>query len=301
MGSILDCFSSLTEEEKIYKNNYVASNELCILDSKTPKMRPMLASKSYNLSNESPVKVLKHPVFMPKYLHCHEFAELTWIYKGKAEENIEGESFTLERGQILFIAPGTYHTIGVFDQDTIALNILIGKELFFSLLPGYERILSSKYGVFASDETESIIESLVKEGETKDFATRKIEEALLRLLFARLERNKCILTSSKEKATLYCYLDYIKANYRTVTLSSFASKFGISEQYASSLLKKKFKEGFTSIVRRQKMDEACKLLSSTSLSCKEISWQIGYSSAEHFSRTFSKYYGVTPEQWRQSR
>ena len=36
------------------------------------------------------------------------------------------------------------------------------------------------------------------------------------------------------------------------------------------------------------------------LSAKQIAYMVGYSSPEHFSRTFKAYYGVSPDAWRRA-
>ena len=53
-------------------------------------------------------------------------------------------------------------------------------------------------------------------------------------------------------------------------------------------------------VYREGMEEAALLLRGGKLSSKEISYRVGYSSPEHFSRTFKAYFGLSPEAWKKA-
>ena len=57
---------------------------------------------------------------------------------------------------------------------------------------------------------------------------------------------------------------------------------------------------FSEIVRKLRMEEAALLLRGGKLSSKEISYRVGYSSPEHFSRTFKAYFGLSPEAWKKA-
>ena len=93
-------------------------------------------------------------------------------------------------------------------------------------------------------------------------------------------------------------MSYLDEHSHEVTLTSFADHFGITEQYASRLIKEKTGMSFSQIVRKLRMEEAASLLKKGQLSSKEIAYTIGYSSPEHFSRTFKGYYGTSPDLWR---
>ena len=95
-------------------------------------------------------------------------------------------------------------------------------------------------------------------------------------------------------------MSYIEEHSHDVTLTSFASHFGITEQYASRLIRDRTGLSFSQIVRRLRMEEAAHLLRHGRLCAKEVSYMVGYSSPEHFSRTFKAYYGVSPDAWRKA-
>jgi AraC-like DNA-binding protein len=48
------------------------------------------------------------------------------------------------------------------------------------------------------------------------------------------------------------------------------------------------------------MNAASRLLATTSMSISDIAGQAGFTTLEHFSNTFKKYYNTTPTQFRSS-
>ena len=57
-------------------------------------------------------------------------------------------------------------------------------------------------------------------------------------------------------------------------------------------------ENFTKMIRKQKMEKARHLLLETKNSIEKISEETGYNSADHFSRVFRQYYGISPQKYR---
>ena len=91
---------------------------------------------------------------------------------------------------------------------------------------------------------------------------------------------------------------YIQHNYRTVTLSSLARTFHFSETYLSKLIRKKMNQSFTEVLRTLKMNHAMEYLTNTAMKISEIADAVGYDSVDHFSRTFRKVYGLSPQEYK---
>lgn len=84
------------------------------------------------------------------------------------------------------------------------------------------------------------------------------------------------------------------------TIPELARKVGLNEYK----LKKGFKELFGTtmfgFVHQKRMGLARKLLLDTNLSAKEIAYQAGYSSPQHFSRAFKAEFGQSPDRMRKA-
>ena len=77
-----------------------------------------------------------------------------------------------------------------------------------------------------------------------------------------------------------------------------AEKFHLSGQYISQLFKSEIGVNFLAYLTNIRMENAKKLLLSSSLSIAEISEQSGYGDYRVFTKVFKKSEGVTPSQYR---
>ncbi len=92
---------------------------------------------------------------------------------------------------------------------------------------------------------------------------------------------------------------YIDKNcYKRFTLENVASEVHLTPKYASRLFKEKTGLSFTDYRLKVKLEEAKKLLKSTSLSISSIAYKIGYMNPESFMRKFKDHYGRTPTEYR---
>ena len=85
-----------------------------------------------------------------------------------------------------------------------------------------------------------------------------------------------------------------------ISLTVLAEEFHLSAQYISQLFKNEIGVNFLTYLTSIRMEQARKLLLSTSLSIAEISEKSGYSDYRVFTKVFKKIEGVTPSQYRQN-
>ncbi|MBQ7573628.1 MAG: AraC family transcriptional regulator [Clostridia bacterium] len=92
---------------------------------------------------------------------------------------------------------------------------------------------------------------------------------------------------------------YIDSHYddSNINVYSIADTFAVSRNYISKLYKQYNGEGILYAIHRRRTDKAESLLSSD-MSIGEIAQKVGYANASVFIKTFKKYKGVTPGQYR---
>ena len=83
-----------------------------------------------------------------------------------------------------------------------------------------------------------------------------------------------------------------------VSLSALAEEFHLSAQYISQLFKSEIGVNFLAYLTNIRMEQAKKLLLSSSLSIAEVSEQSGYADYRVFTKAFKKNEGITPSQYR---
>jgi two-component system, response regulator YesN len=94
---------------------------------------------------------------------------------------------------------------------------------------------------------------------------------------------------------------FLESNYTDSELCiySLASKFNYSEEYLYQFFKKKFGLSFADLLEKIRMDNACKLLSRTSLSVEDIAHKVGYNSSHSFRRAFKRCVGLLPTEYKE--
>lgn len=83
-----------------------------------------------------------------------------------------------------------------------------------------------------------------------------------------------------------------------VSLQETAAAVHLNSSYLSSLFKEQMKMKFIEYVMKLRMDEAKKLLVSTSLRISEIADRLEYNDIAYFSNTFKRICGKTPSEYR---
>ncbi len=94
--------------------------------------------------------------------------------------------------------------------------------------------------------------------------------------------------------------NYCIKNYRSATLEDAARLVHINPNYLSKLFKIVTGENFSDFLLAVRMKQAASFLNDINYKTYQISELVGYSNPKNFARTFKKYYGVTPKEFRNS-
>lgn len=86
--------------------------------------------------------------------------------------------------------------------------------------------------------------------------------------------------------------------YQTITLEKLSLRLNLSRRQTERLLHKYYDKTFLQKKAESKMSAASILLRDTSLSITTIAYDLGYSSVEHFSNAFHRYYHMSATEYR---
>jgi two-component system response regulator YesN len=92
--------------------------------------------------------------------------------------------------------------------------------------------------------------------------------------------------------------NYVKEHYHDASLEDAANLVYMNPYYISKYFKQKTGENFSDYVISIKMEKAAQFLMEIDLKTYEISEKIGYSNPKNFTRTFKKYFGKSPREFR---
>ena len=94
-------------------------------------------------------------------------------------------------------------------------------------------------------------------------------------------------------------IDYIESNYKKdISLKSIAVEFGMSQTYISLYIKRTLGINFFDYVQLKRIKEAKALLQNSNQSIGDIAHLVGFENSNSFIRTFKRYEGVTPGQYK---
>ncbi|WP_312643615.1 helix-turn-helix domain-containing protein [Hydrogenoanaerobacterium sp.] len=92
---------------------------------------------------------------------------------------------------------------------------------------------------------------------------------------------------------------YIQKNYmQPISLEEVGNIVGFNSSYFSSLFKKESGKNFLEYLSEVRMNKAKELLRETSLSIAAICEQVGYNDLKHFTKSFKKFTGIKPNEFR---
>ena len=191
--------------------------------------------------------------------------------------------------------------------NTTFFSLLSQKDLlslfFRAILQGNSHPNYLLFFVKKTDWIKTIIRNALGECHKNDTYSNTSCISWMNLLFSTLLRNY------SETLQFYNYqmgsdfslvLQYIQHNYQTLTLSSLAEFFHYSEPHLSTLIKQNTGYNFTELIKQLRMADAVSYLTNTNMKVSEIAEQVGYHSADHFSRVFRSAYKMSPQEYRRT-
>lgn len=232
--------------------------------------------------------------------HLHREIEIIALYDGRATLTVDGQSYEMEAGDFLLVAPYCIHSYTA-DED-----VEVGKFIFApDLLAEMERVFDDRYPLCpiirrGQAETaglhhlsEEILEKYMQ-------VSPPMQKAYLTLLTGKL-LDLCELRKRpvQNTDTMEQVFDYCRRHFREkLTRRTVAQALHISESHLSHLFCCKLKINFCQYLNNLRINEACRLLTQTDKSVIDIGEESGFSSLRSFNRVFVKHCGVTPSAYR---
>lgn len=242
---------------------------------------------------------------MKPYAHRDDYYVIAMLTEGRAEVKIDFERKNLSAGDILVVSPWQVHGKpdgGKWDAD--------GWMLAFSpeLLSEQEACVLEEYSISPSPmrPCEAVVNDIVTLFSIMD---RNIENpAIFNTLAAAV---KSIVLS-----TLCSSDTQISSRYRAITLkfrkvldkhlvaekrpAAYAAMLSISEVYLNEAVKGATGLSVGAYIRNLVVLQAKRQLTYTSLSAKEIAYELGYDDYSYFSKLFVKSTGMSPSEYRKN-
>lgn len=108
-----------------------------------------------------------------------------------------------------------------------------------------------------------------------------------------------IQTAQNSEHKIYEIVEYILNNYKTIkSIDSLVELSGLEKKYFITLFRKLTFETPHALLNKLRLIEGKKLLETTNLSVVQIAKEVGYTSANTFTKLFTIKMGVSPSIYR---
>lgn len=166
------------------------------------------------------------------------------------------------------------------------------KDLYYKYFVILENIRKQQQLPDSGDQ-DTIVSSL-----EKNFTYQELHAELVRKTqqyFTDLEN------SIPENSTIFLIKDYISKNYMNETLSvkDISAHVFLSASYVCTFFKNETGQTLNQYLTEYRMEKAKQLLSDPRYKITDISSRVGYSDGNYFGKSFKKYTGVSPSEFRE--
>lgn len=247
-------------------------------------------------------------------LHSHAFYEVIYCRSAENVEYLVGaDRYRLQKGDIVFVAPGTSHRpllpeqmTGPYCRDVLWLSEAFVERLR-ELLPDVGVHGPLRSNLLRTDGTKweylgDYFRISVKEAEQQAPGWETVVYGNAMTLMAHLHRaylDKQLRPMPAERPEL---LDraifYMEAHLaEKLTLALVAKQFYVSESTISQTFRKKMGVSFYRYLTQRRLI-AAKTLISEGIPLEIVSQRVGFSDYSTFYRAFRQEYGISPRQYR---
>ena len=244
--------------------------------------------------------------------HSHDAYMIMYVQETKGGDNlIDFRRFPLQAGRVFLLRPGQAHQRDSRKEKGVLLSFSEG----FLQTTGMRAhdtfvIFSSVYQhpyLDLPDELQTTLEGLIslmlhelREPEPEqDILSRYLFillQYLLRECHVQLEK----LTPARHSERLFHLSSLVEDHYREHrSVGFYAEALGITPKHLNSLCRQYLHTTVADMQHGRLVVESKRLLFFSSLSVKEIAYQLGFEDASYFVRFFKRMTGLTPRQQRE--
>ena len=257
---------------------------------------------------------------IPKHSHSDGSYEIHYIPYGHGEVVLNGEKHDLSENALYVTGPHVEHEQFSDPHNPMAEYCIYLRAVrehgdraeHAAAAAGQDRLvrLFLDKPLWIGTDTQNlrpVMQQLFAELESRRTGYLSEVESLLRQCIIRMVRNyerpedagpqtasAIDLFNSKSIILEECFL----YEYNTLTLEILANRLGLSRRQTERLLKDQYGKTFQQKRTEARRSAATVLLRSSVRSISDISDQLGYSSVEHFSNAFRKYWDMGPRDFR---
>ena len=287
---------------------------------------PVFTSESMFRSNENVYIHLSAD--LPEFvgiLHKHTFIEIVYVVSGSAIHQTATGSYEVSAGDVIVVnydTPHAFHELTgdqrfaaydlMFTPDFLDTSLMSANDfgelcssvLFYSLFPQQQTIgpdlhlAGSSYNSFGELFNRIYMEFSGKQKGYLGLVRAYVTELIIKM-FRRMDSAAERKISSRQKEAVSAALAYLKENYHThITLEELAMHIFLSKDYLNRIFRENIGMPVNAFLQKLRVEEACRLLSTTEMSVVEIGAACGFPDTKALYAAFKRCMQMTPGEYR---
>ncbi|WP_299088688.1 AraC family transcriptional regulator [uncultured Metabacillus sp.] len=254
-----------------------------------------------------------NPRHFNNLLHKHSFFEVCYVLSGEGVYHELDGQYQLKKGSVFLSRPNNQHQIlsetGLF-LLFVAFEIIDEESKDDAIRTFNKLAITNKMFLNAADDSptaliwRALVDYTSKGGANEySFISNMAVTLILsfRSMFSdekqRMENQERLF--SNRLSHLYQAKLFIRDNLSDpLRLEHVANNLHISTRHLSRLFSEELGESYSNYIRRKRVEEAARLLETTSIPIKEITDMTGFGSVHSFTRVFTSMMNVSPAKYR---
>lgn len=195
-----------------------------------------------------------------------------------------------ERETCLSLADSLYQRL----QNNRRVLVNYSKELYYKLFSIlYDTAASAYINIPTDDDSITLLDYVSKSNTLMELHTLLTDK--INLFFENLKER------IPENSTTFLIKEFISKNYKNESLSikDISEHVFLSSSYVCTVFKNETGQTLNQYLTEYRMEKAKKLLQHPHYKITDISSKVGYSDGNYFSKTFKKFTGLSPSEFRE--
>lgn len=255
----------------------------------------------------------KCPIDSEKFKLWTDSHFITYVISGKKDWTSFKKTYSIQKGEALFIRKGVYNTKQYFEVDYCVILFFITDDFIRRFLYEHQNLIKNRKEesvdkqIFEIDVTESlnalflsVFNYLNQGGEIpKDLVEMKFKELLFNIILNPANRNLVNFFNSLKLVE--------KTNLNDIMMKNFHCDLKL-EEYARlcgrslSTFKRDFENNYHQTpgkwLNNKRLEYARTLLQNVELNINDVCFESGFKNASHFNNSFKEKYNYPPNQYR---
>lgn len=308
------------EETRIKKQAVIREQEYYENILKAPVLELSTAMEEVKVSSKSDSVMIFRDEYSEEKAeispeHWHRTLQFTIVVKGNLDVSVNGQKYSIYEKECVLLNSNALHKI---EGEGIAYTIhvlpsfictesditLYSKYLApFLSNPSFTCVVFQDINEWQKEILE-ILSDIIERADKKEFTYELEIKALLIQIWAKMIKNiKCSVPNEEEikirTERVKLMIEYIHINYqKRISVKEIALAANISESECGRCFQKILQQSPIEFLIRYRITCAYYMLASTDKTITEIAESCGFEDPSYFFRTFKKYTGMTPGEYR---